>query len=156
MCWWGRCCTARTGSGRVTLFHGVYDGTSWGAWRADELGWKANSHVPIAPRTDRMWRITTGADGQIHTSINGGGRWASQGTVPNWRASHAPALASDAGTLTILMRGPGANGPLWVADYNGSWYGAQTIPGATPQDAPAAAYFDHKLYAMYRRRPDTP
>ncbi|WP_329868509.1 hypothetical protein [Streptomyces sp. SP18CS02] len=47
------------------------------------------------------------------------------------------------------MRAP--DGALWTADHNGSWSGAQKIPGATPQEAAAATAWNNKIYVMYRR-----
>ncbi|MFE3632063.1 hypothetical protein [Streptomyces goshikiensis] len=73
--------------------------------------------------------------------------------IPGWRISRAPALAANeaSGALSILMRG--ATGPLWVSDYNGSsWRDTSSpISGAAPHSAPAAAYFNNKLYVMYAR-----
>lgn len=63
---------------------------AWASWQKDNLGWKLNTHAALATRGDRIWRVVTGMDNHIHTSFNGGGTWAHQGVVPNWRASHAP------------------------------------------------------------------
>lgn len=137
------------------LYHARHNGTNWSGWHEDDLDWKLDTHVALAPRADRsrLWRVATGKDARIYTSINGGGVWVNEGIASQkWRASHAPALAANIGanTLTILMRG--ADATLWASEYNGSWHSTQTVPGAAPEEAPAAAYFNNKLYVMYLRQ----
>ncbi|MFD5699744.1 hypothetical protein [Streptomyces lasiicapitis] len=136
-----------------TLHHSVYNGNTWSGWGGDHLHWEVNIPVAMAPQSDRMWRVATIGE-QIHTSINGGvsgqGNWISQGVVGGWRSTHAPALANNADTLHILMRG--LDGTLWAGHYNGSFKDAHQVPGAKIQDAPAAASFNNKLHVMYRRQ----
>ncbi|MFF2752077.1 hypothetical protein ACFVVA_41895 [Kitasatospora sp. NPDC058048] len=140
------------------IYHSVYNGSSWTAWRLDNLGWRSAHHVAMAPGKlvgqPRMWRVQTGAE--VHTAVNtssdGSGAWLNSGTVPRWGSNHGPALAGNeaTGALTILARGDG--GQLWIADYDGSsWQGTRTVPGAAPQGAAAAAYFNNQLYTMYLR-----
>ncbi|MFE5534804.1 hypothetical protein ACFQ7O_03515 [Streptomyces sp. NPDC056485] len=131
------------------LWHARHNGT-WGGWVEDNLDWKLNTHVGLAPRDKRLWRIATGMDQKIYTSINGGGVWVGEG-IPsnNWRASHAPALAGNGPSMTLIIRGTDAS--LWSADYNGSWAGAQKIAGITSVESPAAVYFGGNLHVIYRR-----
>ncbi|MFE2246062.1 hypothetical protein [Streptomyces lavendulae] len=131
------------------LWHSRHNGSSWSAWRSDELDWTVSTHVALAPRGARLWRIATGKDQKIYTSINGGGTWVSEG-VPsqNWRASHAPALAGNGQTMTLLLRGLDAN--CWSAEFNGNWAGAQKVAGITLQETPAAVYLGGKLQMLYR------
>ncbi|MFF3431400.1 hypothetical protein [Streptomyces sp. NPDC002602] len=161
----GRAWLACTG-GNSNIHHRISGNASvnnqilWNPWRTDNLAWKTATAVAMAPgKADghpRMWRVITATNDHVHSSVNGGadgtGIWQDRGAAPNWRVSHAPALAANeaTGALTILMRG--TSGPLWVADHNGSsWQEARTVPGANPKDAPAAAYFNNKLYTMYLR-----
>ncbi|MCX5078596.1 hypothetical protein OHA84_37200 [Streptomyces sp. NBC_00513] len=114
--------------------------------------WEVPSHVAMAPQGDRLWRVATMADQQIHTSINGGvngGNWVSQGTLGTSRSTHAPALANNTGTLHIFVRGK--DGALWAGHYDGGFKGLHQVPGARPVEAPAAASFNSKLHVMYRR-----
>ncbi|MFE5494769.1 hypothetical protein ACFQ7Z_33100 [Streptomyces virginiae] len=136
-----------------TLHHSLFNGSTWSGWGPDHLHWEVPSHVAMAPQGDRLWRVATMADRQIHTGINGGvngGNWVSQGTLGSWRSTHAPALANNAGTLHIFVRGQ--DGTLWTGHYNGSFKDAHQIPGARPVEAPAAASFNNKLHVMYRRQ----
>ncbi|MFD9451788.1 hypothetical protein ACFWBC_01600 [Streptomyces sp. NPDC059985] len=133
------------------LWHSRHNGTSWSGWQEDDLDWKLNTHVALAPRDNRLWLIATGKGGQIHTSINGGGTWVGQG-IPSdrRRSSHAPALAGNGQTMTLLIRGTDAT--LWSAEFNGSWAaGAHKVPGITLKETPAAVYFGGNLHVMYRR-----
>ncbi|MFE2270344.1 hypothetical protein ACFXB4_14015 [Streptomyces lavendulae] len=120
---------------------------AWTSWQKDNLGWRLSTHAALATRGDRIWRVVTGMDNRLYTSFNGGGTWADQGVVPGWRPSHAPALAANGSTLTILMRG--TDGALWASDYDGSWQTAHTVTAAAPTGAPAAAYYNNKLYSIY-------
>lgn len=43
----------------------------------------------------------------------------------------------------------GTDGALWASDYDGSWQTARTVTAAAPTGAPAAAYYNNKLYGMY-------
>ncbi|MFE5560232.1 hypothetical protein [Streptomyces sp. NPDC056544] len=131
------------------LWHARHNGT-WGGWVEDNLDWKLNTHVALAPRGARLWRIATGKDQKIYTSINGGGTWVSEG-IPssNWKASHAPALAGNGSTMTLVIRGTDAS--LWSAEFNGSWAGAQRIAGISSIETPAAVYFGGNLHVIYRR-----
>ncbi|MFH8682048.1 hypothetical protein [Streptomyces lydicus] len=135
-----------------TLYYARHDGTAWSRWLWDDLTWRVNTHVALAPRTNRsrLWCVATGRDQKIYTSINGGGVWVNEG-IPNhnWRASHAPALASQGDEMTLLFRGSDAS--LWSAEYNGSWAGAQKVAGITLTETPAAEYFRGKLHILYRR-----
>ncbi|MFD9572600.1 hypothetical protein ACFWBI_22475 [Streptomyces sp. NPDC059982] len=136
-----------------TLHHSLFNGSTWSGWGPDHLHWEVPSHVAMAPQGDRLWRVATMADQQIHTSINGGvngGNWVSQGTLGTSRATHAPALANNAGTLHIFLRGQ--NGALWASHYDGGFKGIHQVPGARPVEAPAAASFNSKLHVMYRRQ----
>ncbi|MER5807801.1 hypothetical protein ABT143_06330 [Streptomyces sp. NPDC002033] len=136
----------------TTLHHSLYNGNSWSGWGGDHLHWQVSTHVAMAPQSDRLWRVAT-INQQIHTSINGGvngGNWVSQGTIGGWRSTHAPALANNAGTLHIFVRG--LDGGLHVAHYGGSFTGSQPVPGAKLMDAPAAASFNSQLHVMYRRQ----
>ncbi|MFJ7779404.1 hypothetical protein [Streptomyces yangpuensis] len=132
------------------LWHARHNGT-WSGWVEDKLDWKLNTHVALAPRGARLWRIATGKDQKIYTSINGGGtKWDSEG-IPshNWKSAHAPALAGNGPSMTLVMRGLDAS--LWSADYNGSWAGAQKVAGISSIETPAAVYFGGNLHVIYRR-----
>ncbi|MFJ8627436.1 hypothetical protein ACIRD3_31975 [Kitasatospora sp. NPDC093550] len=131
------------------LYHARHNGT-WGGWVEDNLDWKLDTHVALAPRDRRLWRIATNREGRINTSINGGGSWAGEPMpAAHWRASHAPALAGNGSTMTLVMRSPDAT--LWTAEYDGNWAGAQKIAGITATETPAAVYFGGNLHVIYRR-----
>lgn len=135
------------------LYYARHNGTAWSGWQWDDLTkWRVGTHVALAPRTNRsrLWCVATGMDQKIYTGINGDGVWADEGIAsPNWRASHAPALAGNGDQMTLLLRGSDAS--LWSAEYNGSWAGAQKVAGITMTETPAAVYFGGKLHMLYRR-----
>ncbi|MFD9574952.1 hypothetical protein ACFWBI_34670 [Streptomyces sp. NPDC059982] len=137
-----------------TLHHSLFNGSTWSDWGWDQLHWVVPSQVAMAPQSDRIWRVATAADQQIHTSINGGvngdGNWVRQGTLGTSRSTHAPALANNAGTLHIFVRGQ--DGALWASHYDAGFKGFHQVPGARPVEAPAAASFNSKLHVMYRRQ----
>ncbi|MER6392767.1 hypothetical protein ABT236_30420 [Streptomyces sp. NPDC001523] len=138
------------------LYHARHNGTAWSGWHEDDLDWKLDTHVALATRVNhsRLWRVASGKDQRIYTSINGGGDWVSQGIAsPNWRASHAPALATNTATNTMAILLRGADATLWAGEYNGTWHSAHKIPAAAAMEAPAAAYFNNKLYVAYLRQP---
>ncbi|MFD7339987.1 hypothetical protein ACFV98_28895 [Streptomyces violascens] len=117
----------------------------------DNLDWKLDKPVALAPRDKRLWRIATGKDGRIHTSINGGGtRWDSEG-IPNngLRSAHAPALAGNGATMTLLLRGN--DGFLYTAEYDGSWATIHKVTNIALKETPATVYFGGNLHVMYRR-----
>ncbi|MCM9077373.1 hypothetical protein OG304_38350 [Streptomyces sp. NBC_00160] len=136
------------------LYLARHNGTAWNAWSEDNLDWRVDTHVALAPHGNQLCRIATGKDQRIYTSVSTNSGWVNGGIAsPNWRASHAPALAANtaANTLAILMRG--TDGALWAGEFSGSWHSAHRVPGAAAKEAAAAAYFNNKPYVMYVDRP---
>ncbi|MYR14527.1 hypothetical protein GTY62_38840 [Streptomyces sp. SID724] len=122
----------------------------WTDWQIDNLGWKVSTHVALAEHRDHIWRVAMTPFHFVQllqTSYNGGGTWALRDLTVELRSSHAPALAANAGTMTLLIRS--TDGSLLAADHNGSWQTARVVPSAAPAGAPAAAYYNNQLYAMY-------
>ncbi|MFI1865232.1 hypothetical protein [Streptomyces jumonjinensis] len=150
-----------TYSGKVWMVHvggddrpylNTHNGTGWSSWTVDNLGWRVNKGVALAPQGMGLWRIATGMDNRLHASATlGTSLWFRSNTPDPWKSSHSPALAAQGDTMWIFLRG--LDGDLYAGTYTNTWSGLHKVSNgaAKPMDAPAAAVHENKVYVMYRQ-----
>ncbi|MGW7458390.1 hypothetical protein [Streptomyces sp. NPDC054797] len=121
------------------LYLTTHDGSRWSTYYGDNLGWRSEHPVAMAPYDGKLWRIHRAEDTKLYTAWNGGtSQWASQGAHPTWRTTHGPALAPHSdGKLWLFLRG--TDGVLYAATHSsGAWSGLHR-PSDTrslPQEQP--------------------
>ncbi|MFE5519504.1 hypothetical protein ACFQ9Q_17530 [Streptomyces virginiae] len=133
------------------VFTNYHDSTHWGSVWRDNTAWVVPNSIALAPLREHFWRVANSLDNKIHTSrwIYGQG-WHNVETLPSWRTTHAPALATHGDRMWMFWHG-GDNVIHTSSHDNLTWAPYANVPAARAADAPAAVSHDGKLYVMYRK-----
>ncbi|MER6146080.1 hypothetical protein ABT174_39775 [Streptomyces sparsogenes] len=148
----GQTWLTHVGSGDSKLYLTIHSGSGWGNWIIDNVGWLTEKPIGSASASGTCRRAVTGTDRKAYfSSSTNGTQWTTR-HVKDWKTAHGPALTRHEASFWYFQRD--LDDKLRYArllDGQDDWSGLLTVPKALPQDEPAAAPHNRKLYVVYRR-----